>query len=295
MLRNGTQPRLCANVHTQLPIVRVPECRDSIGTLIQATEIDMSLSLHALAAHAKRLASAALIAGALGMTGCTSTAATTSTTAARTLPQVHATVVYVSTFDVDATNVKVDGGMISKLATLASGSSADVQRQQTALKTRQQLADALVRELRAQGIPALRADGPVPNDREALVIQGRFDTIDAGNRRRRILIGLGAGKSEVGASVAVLFQPAYGAAQPLDTFSASANSGHMPGVVETAGVGAVAGHVATSVAVGAGLHGATEARHDTVTSDTGRLARSIAKQFAAKNTTNAWVPATSAS
>ncbi|MGN7983726.1 hypothetical protein ACTJKF_21415 [Burkholderia sp. 22313] len=32
-----------------------------------------------------------------------------------------------------------------------------------------------------------------------------------------------------------------------------------------------------------------------VASDADRLARSIAKQFAAKNTTNAWMPATSAS
>ncbi|AFQ50052.1 DUF4410 domain-containing protein [Burkholderia cepacia] len=258
----------------------------------------MSLSLHARAAHAKRLTSAALIASALVMTGCASTAATTAATAtpvARTLPQVHATVVYVAAFDADATGVKVDGGMIGKLTTLASGSSSDEQRQQTALKTRAQLADALVRELRAQGIPALRADGPVPNDRDALVVQGRFDTIDAGNRRRRILIGLGAGRSEVGASVAVLFQPAHGAPQPLDAFSASANSGHLPGMVETAGVGAVAGRVATSAAVGAGLHGASEAKHDTVASDTDRLARSIAKQFAAKNTTHAWVPTTSAS
>nr|WP_175799663.1 DUF4410 domain-containing protein [Burkholderia anthina] len=257
----------------------------------------MSLSLHALAAQAKRLTSAALIAGSLVMTGCASTATSTTAAApvARALPQVHAAVVYVSTFDADANAVKVDGGMISKLATMMSGSSADAQRQQTALKTRQQLADTLVRELRSQGIPALRADNPVPNDRDALVVQGRFDTIDAGNRRRRTLIGLGAGKSEVGASVAVLFQPAHGTPQPLDTFSASANSGHMPGMVETAGVGAVAGRVATSAAVGAGLHGVSEVKHDTIASDTDRLARSIAKQFAAKNTANAWVLTASAS
>lgn len=257
----------------------------------------MFTSLHALAAQAKRLTSAALIASALAMTGCASTAitATTSVPAARALPQVHADVVYVSAFDVGATDVKVDGGMISKLATLAHGSSADVQRQQSALKTRAQLADALVRELRSQGLPALRADGPVPDDRDALVIEGRFETIDAGNRRRRVLIGLGAGKSEVGASVTVLFQPAHGAPQPLHTFSASANSGHLPGMVETAGVGAAAGRLATSAAVGAGLHGASEAKHDTVASDTDRLARSIAKQLATQNAANAWLPTAVAS
>lgn len=249
----------------------------------------MTPSLHALATRTQRLTSAALIAGALFLTGCAS--ATTGMTAARPLPQVHADVMYVSAFDVAARDVKVDGGMVGKLAALASGASADAQRQQTALKARAQLADALVRELRAKGIPALRTDGPVPDDRDALVVEGRFDTIDAGNRRRRILVGLGAGKSEVGASVTVLFQPAHGTPQPLDTFSASADSGHLPGVAETAGVGAVAGHLATSAAVGGSLHGVSEAKHDTVASDTDRLARSIAKQLAAQSAANAWLPA----
>ncbi|CAB3755403.1 hypothetical protein GQ57_12510 [Burkholderia sp. MSh2] len=255
----------------------------------------MFTSLHTLAVHAKRLTSAALIAGALALTGCASTATTapSAAPAARTQPPVRADVVYVSPFDVDATDVKVDGGMINKLATLASGSSADAQRQQSALKTREQLADALVRELRSQGIPALR--GPAPDGRDALVIEGRFETIDAGNRRRRILIGLGAGKSEVGASVTVLFRPAQGAPQALGTFAVSADSGHLPGMVETAGVGAVAGRLATSAAVGAGLHGASEAKRDSVASVTDRLARSIAKQLAAQNTANAWLPTVSAS
>ncbi|KML16395.1 MULTISPECIES: DUF4410 domain-containing protein [Burkholderia] len=255
----------------------------------------MLTSLHTLATHAKRLTSIALIAGALAMTGCasTSTTAMTAAPAARTQPQVRADVVYVSAFDVDTTDVKVDGGMIAKLTTLASGSSADVQRQQSALTTRERLADALVRELRSQGIPALR--GPVPDGRDVLVIEGRFESIDAGNRRRRTLIGLGAGKSEVKASVTVLFRPAHGAPQPLGTFSSSANSGHLPGMVETAGVGAAAGRLATSAAVGAGLHGVSEAKHDTVVSDTDRLARSIAKQLATQNAANAWLPTVSAS
>ncbi|KVS75422.1 DUF4410 domain-containing protein [Burkholderia cepacia] len=254
----------------------------------------MFTSLHTLATHAKRLTSVALIAGALAMTGCASTATTSMTAApaARTQPQVRADVVYVSAFDVDTTDVKVDGGMIAKLTTLASGSSADVQRQQSALTTRERLADALVRELRSQDIPALR--GPVPDGRDVLVIEGRFESIDAGNRRRT-LIGLGAGKSEVKASVTVLFRPAHGAPQPLGTFSSSANSGHLPGMVETAGVGAAAGRLATSAAVGAGLHGVSEAKHDTVVSDTDRLARSIAKQLATQNAANAWLPTVSAS
>ncbi|OXJ09384.1 hypothetical protein CFB45_20350 [Burkholderia sp. HI2500] len=48
-------------------------------------------------------------------------------------------------------------------------------------------------------------------------------------------------------------------------------------------------------AVGAGLHGVSEAQHDTVASDTDRLACSIAKQRATQNAANAWLPTVSAS
>ncbi|EMD9442545.1 hypothetical protein VXE32_006617 [Burkholderia cepacia] len=51
----------------------------------------------------------------------------------------------------------------------------------------------------------------------------------------------------------------------------------------------------TQAAGGAGLHGVSEAKHDTVASDTDRLARSIAKQLATQNAANAWLPTVSAS
>ena len=51
----------------------------------------------------------------------------------------------------------------------------------------------------------------------------------------------------------------------------------------------------TQAAVGAGLHGVSEVKQDTVASDTDRLARSIAKQLATQNAANAWLPTVSAS
>ncbi|WP_241021114.1 hypothetical protein [Burkholderia sp. Ac-20344] len=93
----------------------------------------------------------------------------------------------------------------------------------------------------------------------------------------------------------MLFPPTHGAPQPLGTFSSSANSGHLPGMVETAGAARRGGRLATSAAVGAGLHGVSEAKHDTVASDTDCLARSIAKQIATQNAANAWLPTASAS
>jgi hypothetical protein len=253
----------------------------------------MNSLLISLVNKTKRLAGAVLLAGSLFASGCASAA--TALQSAGPLPQVHADVIYVSAFEISPDLVKLDGGMAQKIKSMASGESSAQQQQQTALAARDALANEIVAELRKQGLNAVRADGPVPAGRNAIVVEGRIDTIDAGSRRRRILIGLGAGKSEVGATIALSFVPANGAPQALATFEAKADSGHMPGVAETAGVGAAAGHVAVSAAAGGGLHGASEAKHNTVTSDADKLARSIAKQLGQAAQENGWMPVSNAS
>jgi hypothetical protein len=254
----------------------------------------MKSLINFLVNKAKRIAGTAFLASALFASGCAS--ATPVVQSNGPLPQLHADVIYVYAFDAAADQVKVDNtGMMQKLKTMASGESSEQQQQQAALQTRAHLADQLVSELQKMGLPAVRMDGPAPAGRNALIVEGRIDTMDAGSSRRRMLIGLGAGKSEVGATVAVLFQPANGAPQPLFSFQAKADSGHMPGVAETAGVGAAAGHVATAAMVGGGLHGASEAKHDTLSADAGKLAKSIAKQITQISTQNGWMAVTTKS
>ena len=65
----------------------------------------------------------------------------------------------------------------------------------------------------------------------------------------------------------------------------------MPGIAETAGVGAAAGHLATSAAVGAGLHGVSETTHGGAAGNAKKLAESIAKQVAELGKTQGWMPA----
>jgi hypothetical protein len=254
----------------------------------------MQTLINFLVNKAKRIAGTAFLAGALFASGCAS--ATTMVQTNGPLPQLHADVIYVYAFDATADQVQLDNtGMMQKFKTMAGGESSAQQQQQAALQTRTQLADQLVSELRKMGLPAVRMDGPAPAGRSALIVEGRIDTMDAGSRRRRMLIGLGAGKSEVGATVAVLYQPANGAPQPLFSFEAKADSGHMPGMAETAGVGAAAGHVATAAVAGGGLHGISEAKRDTLSSDAGKLARSIAKQVEQVSTQNGWMATTTKS
>jgi hypothetical protein len=249
----------------------------------------MQTSFKPLVRNAKLLAGTALVIGSLFLSGYASGATgTTQTTAA---PLVRADVIYVYSFDATPGQVKMDGGMGQELKTAMSGESSAQKQSQTAMDTREQVADEIVHKLQSMGLHAVRVDGPVPANQSALIVEGNFQTIDEGKRRRRILIGLGAGKSEVGASVQILYKPAEGAPVSLQSFSADADSGHMPGVAETAGVGAAADHVAMTAATGASLHGVSEVKRDSVSGDAKKLGDSIARQIAAASASNGWMSA----
>ncbi|MCP3017707.1 DUF4410 domain-containing protein [Cupriavidus basilensis] len=241
--------------------------------------------------NATRLAMTALAAGSLLMAGCAW--GVTGVTQASAMPhaQVQADVIYVQAFDASPDQVKLDSGMAQKLKTMAAGGSAASEQSQAAREASEQVSDEIVRQLQSQGLHAVRADGPAPAHSNALIVEGSIQKIDEGKRRRRLLIGLGAGKSEVGASVQILYKPADGAPMPLQSFAAEANSGHMPGVAETAGVGAAAGHLAMSAAAGAGVHGVSEVKRDSISADARRLGDSIAKQVVAANAANGWMSA----
>lgn len=253
----------------------------------------MESLLGIIAGKIKRAAGATLLAGALFSSGCAQAATPAQVVdLVQQQAQLHADVIYVYAFDATAGDVQLDhSGLVHKLTSMTNDESTTQQQQQAALQTRAHLADQLVSELQKMGLPAMRMDGPAPAGRNALIVEGRIDTMDAGSRRRRMLIGLGAGKSEVSAQITMLYQPANGAPQMLTSFASNANSGHMPGVAATAGVGAAAGRLATSAAVGGGLHGASEAKQDTLSADAGKLAKSIAKQIAQVNAQNGWMPA----
>jgi len=255
--------------------------------------IDMQATPHPLrflANNASRLLLAVFAAASLLTAGCAE--AITQVTPAQARPLARADVIYVYPFATSAGEVKLDTGMANRLKTTAGGTTDAGKQANTARQAQEQVADAIVHKLQAMGLPAVRATGPVPAAANALIVEGDLEKIDEGRRRRRMLIGLGAGKSEVGAQVQVLYKPANGVPMPLQSFAADADSGHMPGMAETAGVGAAVGHVATAAAAGAGLHGASELKRDSIPALAERLGDSIAQQVAQASAANGWVPAT---
>lgn len=248
-----------------------------------------------LARHASRLLLATCAAASLLTAGCASavTLVTPAQAQAQVQPQARADVVYVYPFATSAGDVKLDtSGMARRLQSLAGTTAPADTQAETARQAQEQVADAVVRKLRAMGLPAVRATGPVPADANALIVEGDLEKIDEGKRRRRVLIGLGAGKSEVQARIQVLYKPAGSAPVPLQAFTANVDSGHMPGMAETAGVGAAVGSVATAAAAGAGLHGMSEMKRDSVPALAKRLGDSIAQQVVSASNANGWMVVT---
>ncbi|WP_349608531.1 MULTISPECIES: DUF4410 domain-containing protein [Cupriavidus] len=248
----------------------------------------MQNAFQAIATKTKRLAMAALATGAMLAAGCAS-AGVTGINQMGLMQTVQADVIYVHAFNADAGQVQLDGGLMQRVKTMATGGSAAGAQSQAATEAREQVANEIVRTLRAQGLNAVRSDAPAPANTNALIVEGDIRKIDEGTSRRRLLIGLGTGNSEVGAQVRISYKPANGAPVPLQSFVADADSGHMPGVAETAGVGAVAGHVAMAAAAGTGVHGVSEVKHDTIYADATRLGDSIAKQVAAASQEEGWM------
>ncbi|MCH8891456.1 MAG: DUF4410 domain-containing protein [Myxococcales bacterium] len=71
------------------------------------------------------------------------------------------------------------------------------EKEQTARATANAFSVALVEQLRNDGINAQRAErGDIP-PLHALVLKGQFITIDEGSRAKRMVIGFGAGSSEL--------------------------------------------------------------------------------------------------
>ncbi|MDQ7976974.1 DUF4410 domain-containing protein [Paraburkholderia sp. SARCC-3016] len=254
----------------------------------------MFTTLASIGKKTARHASSALLFSAILLTGCASgisNVANADPNPALPQTQMRPDDIYVYAFVSSADQVKLDsGGLAHKLMSRLSGSSDEPQQAADALRVQQQVADEIVRKLQAMGLHAVRADAPPPADQNVLLVQGSFEKIDAGNRRRRTVIGLGAGESDVGTAVQVLYKPAGGMPTLVQSFDANADSGKAPGVVETAGVGAVAGHIATSAAVGGGMHAVSETKHDTVGQDAKRLGDKIAKQIADIGVSEGWLP-----
>jgi hypothetical protein len=191
-------------------------------------------------------------------------------------------VVIVDRFAVSADEVTLDEGLSTEIEQAIKADRGTTRSQQE-LEAGHQVADAiadkLVIEIRDMGLSAERGSAVPAGVTDAVLITGQLISIDEGNRTERVVVGLGAGRSDVRAHAQVYEVTAAGR-QLVDTVEVNAKSGLTPGMAETMGVGGLTGHLLVATAVSGGLHVVSESVGADVVADADRAAKGIAKQLA---------------
>jgi Domain of unknown function (DUF4410) len=221
------------------------------------------------------------------LTACTSVQSQMET-GGQTFPRPQ--VVVVESFAVSPAEVKVSEGLSDEVRALTeSGSrpSRTEQEQQAGRQVAEAIADKLVVEIRDLGLQAERGSGLPAGVQNAVLVTGQLISIDEGNEAERVAIGLGAGRSSVRAHVQV-FELTPTSSRLIDTIEVDAKSGLTPGMAETMGAGALAGHLLVSTVVSSTMQVATETMSDSVVADADRAAKGIAKQLSGLFAQQGW-------
>ncbi len=145
----------------------------------------------------------------------------------------------------------------------------------------------LVGKLQKKGIDATRATDESLPPIDAIVLRGEFISIDKGSEIKRLVIGFGAGASEMRVRVQAYQATPYGLRR-LAVAEVKATGSKSPGMAFPVGAGAALGRAATSAAVSGGMNIVREARGGPH-ADAGNLAGEIAKQAEAVYKRQGWL------
>ena len=169
-------------------------------------------------------------------------------------------VVIVDTFATSPDEVKLDEGLSTEVEE-AIGADRGTSRTEQEVEAGRQVADAiadkLVVEIRDMGLQAERGSAVPAGTQNAILIKGQLVSIDEGNRTERVIVGLGAGRSDVRAHIQV-YEVTPAGSQLIDTIEVDGKSGLTPGMAETMGVGGLDRPLAGGGAVGGGMHVVSE-------------------------------------
>jgi hypothetical protein len=161
------------------------------------------------------------------------------------------------------------------------------EEEKTAYATAEGFSVALVAELRKEGINAQRINrGAVPA-LHSIVLKGQFVTIDTGSRFKRMVIGFGAGSSELRARVQA-YQATERGLHRLVEAEAAASGSKMPGMAVPVAGGAAMGSAATSAVISGGMNIAKETR-GAMNPDAQRMAKKIAGRAKAFYVRQGWL------
>ena len=232
----------------------------------------------------KRSLGPALI-GLVSLTGLACASAGVDSTqrygADRKLPRPPVLLVY--DFAVSPTDAMVD----AYGAGYGASSKASSKDETKARKLAASLSKQLVDRLNKKGVKARWAadtEGPPLN---AIVLRGHFVTIDEGSRIARMVIGFGAGATELRVAVQVYQADEWGLRRMVQA-DVSAEGSKMPGMAVPLGVGGLAGNLARAAVISGGSNIVQEVTGG-LDADAGRLAEQIAKRTEAFYKRQGWL------
>lgn len=168
----------------------------------------------------------------------------------RPLPQPTEILVYDFAFRKD--QVSPESAIGARLYDLVESESTDERRDEVGYDVAKKLSETIVAGLQAIGLTAQRVPhgSAVTSMPETGIvrIEGQFMDVDAGNRLRRIAIGLGVGASSLATNVQIFDSVPEGDIL-VQSFSTTARSGRKPGAAVMIPAGGVGAGVSTGVGV----------------------------------------------
>jgi hypothetical protein len=157
---------------------------------------------------------------------------------------VKPSVIMVFDFAVSSNDVAADGtGPEFATGTGDAGERQDLGRAVSTL-----LAESIVEQLEEREIDAVRGHIDMNVPMNALLLKGQFVTVDEGDQMKRVLIGFGAGATEVKVQTQVYQRTGIGIRQ-ISEGELIAEGSKMPGLAVPVGAGAAAGNAMRSAVV----------------------------------------------
>ena len=222
----------------------------------------------------RRVRNAVMVTLALaGVAACARTSVENVNVRAVGLPKPQLIVVH--DFGVTPGDVALDSAIGARLTQMAQSTPASEQEVKVGREVARIVRESLVKEISKLGIPAVSAATATPVVGPSLSIEGQFLSVDEGNRLRRMVVGFGAGASEVRTLVQVYETTSEGR-RLVEDFYTTVKSSRKPGMGPMVGVGAAAGRAVMSAAASTGVGLATE-HSQTVEGDAKHTADEITK------------------
>ncbi len=209
-----------------------------------------------------------------GVAACARTSVQDLNVRAGGLPRPQMVVVH--DFGVSAGDVSLNSGIGSRIMQMVKDTPASEEELKLGREVARIVTDHLVKEINKTGMAAFPASATVQMVGPSLAIEGHFVSVDEGNRLRRMVIGFGAGASEVRTLVQVYETTSEGR-RLVEDFYTTVKSSIKPGMGPMAGAGAVVAAGAASSAVVSGGVGILSERSQTVEADAKHTAEEIAK------------------